>query len=326
MAAYTAVHLCSGYGGFELALRPLARIRTVCHVERDPYAAAVLVERMGEARLDQAPIWDDLQTFNGAAWRGRVDILTAGFPCQPFSSAGHRRGIDDDRWLWPDIARIIRGMEPRYVILENVPNVIRHGLPDVLHGLAALGFDAEWGCLSAAAVGAPHVRERFWLVAEVAHPVRVGRTQQSVSIENRETCVTGVALACEELADAEGIGRGWARLGPPAQEQPRRVADVYASSERVGFPPGRSDEGWDRWTTAGGPEPVLRRRSDGPPNGLADALHLGGNGLVPQCATEAIRQLVMRRISVKGAYDSDTPTVEAARASTPTSSTKGRQA
>ena len=140
--ALRALHLCSGYGGFELALRSVARVRTVAHVERDAYAAAVLVERMGQARLDQAPVWDDLVTFDGGPWRGRVDLITAGFPCQPFSSAGRQRGVDDDRWLWPDIARIIRDVGPRFVLLENVPQLVRLGLPHVLADLADLGFDA----------------------------------------------------------------------------------------------------------------------------------------------------------------------------------------
>ena len=113
-----ALHLCSGYGGFELALRGTAR--TVAHVERDAYAAATLVARMDEARLDRAPIWSDLTTFDARPWRGRVDIVTAGFPCQPFSAAGQQRGIDDDRWLWPAIARIINDVGPRFVVLENV--------------------------------------------------------------------------------------------------------------------------------------------------------------------------------------------------------------
>lgn len=105
--------LCAGYGGFSLGLR-LAGIdhRTVCYVERDAHAAATLVARMGEASLDQAPVWDDLESFDGSAWRGRVDLVTGGFPCPPFSAAGRRTGADDERWLWPDIARIIH--RPRW--------------------------------------------------------------------------------------------------------------------------------------------------------------------------------------------------------------------
>lgn len=100
MALRTALNLCDGYGGFSRALVPFG-VRTVCRVERDSYAAAILMERMGEARLDQAPIWDDLETFDGVPWRGRVDWITAGFPCPDFSSAGSRAGVDGEHWLWP---------------------------------------------------------------------------------------------------------------------------------------------------------------------------------------------------------------------------------
>ena len=163
------MHLCSGYGGFELGLR-LAGVpcRSVCHIERDSFAAATLVARMAEKNLDQTPIWDDLTTFDGTAWRGRVDCVTAGFPCQPFSVAGSRLGVDDERWLWPAIERIIREVGPRFVFLENVPQLVRGGLPFVLSDLAQLGFDAEWGLLSASEVGAPHKRERFWLLAHAS--------------------------------------------------------------------------------------------------------------------------------------------------------------
>ena len=164
MVVRTALCLCDGYGGFELGLREHG-IRTVARVEQDSYAAAVLVERMETARLDKAPVWDDLTTFDGSAWRGRVDLITAGFPCQPFSAAGQRKGVDDDRWLWPAIGRIIRDVGPSLVFLENVPGLVQHGLPHVLADLADLGFDAEWGLFSAADVGAPHRRQRFWLLA-----------------------------------------------------------------------------------------------------------------------------------------------------------------
>ena len=150
----------------ELALR-LAGIpaRTVAHVERDAYAAATLVARMEEAHLDRAPIWSGLTTFDGGAFRGRVDLVTAGFPCQPFSSAGQRLGVDDDRWLWPAVWQCVRDMGPRFLFLENVPQLVRHGLSHVLADLAQDGWDAEWGLLTASAVGAPHKRERLWLLA-----------------------------------------------------------------------------------------------------------------------------------------------------------------
>lgn len=249
--------LCDGYGGTELALRSVARVSTVARVERDAYAAAVLVARMEEARLDQAPIWDDLHTFDGRPWCGRVDLVAAGFPCQPFSSAGARGGTGDDRWLWPSIARIISDVRPGWVLLENVRGLVRHGLPHVLADLARFGFDAEWGMYSAAAVGAPHKRERFWLVA---HTNRDGLAQVGQRATGRA-----------RNADRRDGALGWA------------------------WPPGPDDHtGWADYIAAGGPQPVVRRSTDGPPLGLADALHLGGNGLVPECAAEAWRQLLAR--------------------------------
>ena len=100
--------LCSGAGGIDLGLTlALPGYRTVGHVERETYAAATLVARMADAALDQAVIWDDIASFDGKPWRGAVDIVSAGYPCQPFSVAGKRRGADDPRHLWPQVARIL---------------------------------------------------------------------------------------------------------------------------------------------------------------------------------------------------------------------------
>ena len=253
--------LCDGYGGTELALRSVAPVRTVGRVERDSYAAAVLVERMEQSKLDLCPIWDDVDTFDGSAWRGRVDIIAAGFPCQPFSAAGQRRGTDDDRWLWPAIRRIICDVGPSIVLLENVPGLVRAGLPHVLADLAGLGFDAEWGLLSASAVGAPHRRQRFWLMADASGARRDERLRQSI--------------------ESSAVGR-------------RGVAEC-------GFPPRPDDHvGWADWIAQDGPEPSVRRSVDEStgrmvkPDHLADRLHLLGNGLVPRCAAHAWSQLLNR--------------------------------
>lgn len=161
--------LCAGVGGLELGLsRAIPGYRTVGYVERDAYAAAVLVARMEDEALDRAPIWDDLTTFDGKPWRGVVDLVSAGFPCQPFSVAGKRKRLDDDRWIWPQIARIIGEVEPSFVFLENVPGVLSHGAGAVLDSLASLGFDAEWDLFSAADVGAPHRRMRWFCLAHAA--------------------------------------------------------------------------------------------------------------------------------------------------------------
>lgn len=159
--------LCAGIECFGLALRAVVPdYRTVCAVEKDPVAVAVLVARQGDGSLPPFPIWDDVETFDGRDWRGRIDIITAGFPCQPWSVAGRRRGTDDNRWLWPAIARIICEVEPRLVFLENVPGILSGGLGHVLGDLAEAGFAAEWGCFTATEVGAPHKRERVFLLAD----------------------------------------------------------------------------------------------------------------------------------------------------------------
>lgn len=170
----SVIHLFSGMGAMELGLK-LAGIscHTVCHIERDAHAASVLVHHMNQGELDVAPIWGEVETFNGGRWRGRVDLVTASIPCQPWSSAGQRGGVSDDRWLWPEVFKVLADVGPRWFFLECTPGLNPRsgggGLPYILEDLARLGFDAEWGLLSAAAVGAPHLRQRFWLLAYSRH-------------------------------------------------------------------------------------------------------------------------------------------------------------
>ena len=158
--------ICTGIGGLDLGVRlAVPGSRVVGYVERDSYSAAVIVARMGDEALDEAPIWDDVATFDGRRWRGAVDIVTAGFPCQPWSTAGSRAGTADPRWIWPDIARIIGEVGPEWVFLENVPGLVSGGgLAEVLGSLATLGFDAEWTSVWASEVGAPHRRERVFIL------------------------------------------------------------------------------------------------------------------------------------------------------------------
>ncbi len=140
--------------------------RTVCAVELDPYAASVLVARQNDGFLPPFPIWDDVRTFDGRPWRGRVDVVSGGFPCQDISVAGKGAGIDGERsGLWSEFARIIGEVRPRHVFVENSPALVTRGLGRVLGDLAALGYDARWTVLGAADVGAPHRRDRLWLVA-----------------------------------------------------------------------------------------------------------------------------------------------------------------
>ena len=140
--------------------------RTVCAVERDAYAAAVLCQRQNDGLLPPFPVWSDVSTFNGYPWQGIVEVISGGFPCQDISVAGKGAGITGSRsGLWKEFARIIGEVRPRYVFVENSPVLTSRGLDVVLGDLAALGFAAEWGVLSAADVGAPYKRERMWIVA-----------------------------------------------------------------------------------------------------------------------------------------------------------------
>jgi len=167
----------SGYGGFQLGLRlayPDANFRTVAYIEWDKYCQRVIQARIEDGHLDDAPIWDDIKSFDGRPWCGVVDILSAGFPCQPHSNAGLRkvaRGLSDDRDLWPDCLRVISEVGAKRVILENVPGILVGNGERPPYGgtvvgqLAEIGYMSEWACISAADVGAPHLRNRWWLVA-----------------------------------------------------------------------------------------------------------------------------------------------------------------
>lgn len=158
--------LCAGAGGLDLGIKIAEPgFETVCFVERDARAAATLVGRMADAYLGQAPVYDDVKSFDGRAWRGRVHIILAGYPCQPFSTAGKRRGANDPRHLWPDIARIIGEVEPAAVLLENVAGHLGLGFYDVARELCRLGYRSKAGLFSAAEVGAGHERQRLFVLA-----------------------------------------------------------------------------------------------------------------------------------------------------------------
>ena len=161
--------LCAGVGGLELGISAaLPGYRAVCHVENEAYAAAVLAQRMEAGDLPPACVYSDLRTFDGRPWAGVVDLVSAGSPCQPFSVAGTRKGKDDPRHLWPHVMRVVREVGPRVVCLENVRGHLSLGFAQVLGDLASAGFSAEWGVFSAEEVGAPHRRERLFILAHAS--------------------------------------------------------------------------------------------------------------------------------------------------------------
>ena len=162
----THVSLCAGYGGIDLGLkRAIPDLRTIAFSEIEGYACANLVAKMEAGLLDAAPIWTNLKTFPWSEFRGKVDILSGGYPCQPFSAAGKRLGTEDPRHLWPFIADGIRLMQPRVCFFENVEGHISLGLRAVIEELGNMGYQMSWGIFSASEVGAPHQRKRVFILA-----------------------------------------------------------------------------------------------------------------------------------------------------------------
>ena len=172
--------LFAGAGGGILGGKLLGW-RTVCAVERDAYAAQVLAARQNDGSLPAFPIWSDVRSFDGRPWRGIVDVVSGGFPCQDISKAGNGAGIvlGSRSGLWVEMARIIREVRPQYAFLENSPAITSRGMDIVLGDLAEMGFDAQWGVFSACAQGAPHTRERMFVVANS----RCDRSQAGKRIE-----------------------------------------------------------------------------------------------------------------------------------------------
>jgi len=195
--------LFAGAGGGLLGSRLLGW-RTVCYVEKDPYCQKILQARIKDGYLDDAPIWDDARTFNGRPWAGLVDVVTAGFPCQPFSGAGKQLGEQDERNLWPDTLRIIREVGPEWLFLENVPRLLCFDyFGRILADLAESGFDARWDCIPASAVGAPHQRDRLWIVAHANRCKQGRRKQPKRESHRRDSDIAGYGTA-GEMADTKG--------------------------------------------------------------------------------------------------------------------------
>lgn len=232
--------LFAGVGGGILG-GLLSGFTTVCAVEMEPYCREVLLRRQRDRLLPLFPIWDDAKTFDGRPWRGLIHVVTAGFPCQPFSVAGKSLGVDDPRNLWPDTIRIIREVGPRFAFLENVPGLLAHDyFGQILGDLAEAGFDAEWDVISAEEVGAPHRRERLWIVCTDAERLRAPQQQGSESDERGRTGYVGEEVADALLPGLEERHRATQhpqpRLGPcswwAAEPEVGRVANGMA--HRVG--------------------------------------------------------------------------------------------
>jgi DNA (cytosine-5)-methyltransferase 1 len=274
------VSLCSGAAGLELGLKlAVPGARTVCYVERDAFACSILAGRMRDGVLDEAPIWTDLKTFRGAEWRGAVDIVTAGWPCQPFSTMGKGLGEKDERHLWPFVRDIVRDINPICLFGENVANHLKVGFDKVQDDLRGMGYSHEAGIFAAAEVGGTHIRNRLFVLA---YP-------SSEHARLREL----------EPLWGKTVGGRDGGLGSPTP-----------ASEREGFdrayPPTRErSELWGR-ITENDPllEPAFFTRPDAMAAGVGESCQADrnkqvramGNGVVPPCAAYAFMVLLGRAL------------------------------
>jgi DNA (cytosine-5)-methyltransferase 1 len=171
MSTYRELSLFSGNGGGLIATTIFLNIRTVGYVEFNPYCQKVISQRIKDGHLHEAPIFSNIKTFisEGYAkeYKGMVDIITGGFPCQPFSSAGLHKAQEDERNMWPATQEVIRIIQPRFLFLENVENLLHFQyVQHIFGGLAKIGYNAQWTVLSAKDIGAFFKRDRLWIFGE----------------------------------------------------------------------------------------------------------------------------------------------------------------
>jgi DNA (cytosine-5)-methyltransferase 1 len=211
--------LFAGAGGGILGGKLLGW-ETVCAVEWEPYPCGVLIARQNEGILSPFPIWDDVQTFDGRPWRGLVDVVSGGFPCQDISAAGKGAGITGERsGMWSHMARIIGEVRPRFAFVENSPMLTSRGLGTVLGDLAELGYDAEWCVLGADDAGAPHRRKRIWILAHTTSE----RLEGAKSIGDKKskcewTCNCSGQHPIGQLADTDLLGCVHGQVGKRTTE------------------------------------------------------------------------------------------------------------
>jgi len=281
----TYISLYTGGGGLDLGFR-LANPDAVplLYVERELPAAALVVDHIEAGLLDAAPVWADTGTLDCKPFADKVDWIIGGFPCQPFSVAGKQRGTEDQRWLWDDIRRLAVEIRPRYLFLENTPGLLVHsGIGTILGDLSEIGFDAEWTSIRASDVGAPHRRERVFLLAYSDNrlgngPIEEVRAGRSPSVDDSNH------LVADTISQR---GRGWHTGGEYAEHA---------------FPPGPAASAeWrdilsQRPDLAPAIESPVRGMDDGTSRGLARAtqLRILGNGVVPQQAALAFHILKER--------------------------------
>ena len=260
--------LFSGIGGFSLGLER-AGMQTVAFCECEPYCRAVLRKHWPEI-----PIYDNVRTLFGTSLAANgieAELICGGFPCQDISIAGNGAGINGERsGLWREFARIIGEVRPRYVVVENVSALLGRGLDTLLGDLAALGFDAEWHCIPASAIGAPHRRDRVWIIA---YPIREQLREQSR--RSGGTSGADAALAADH-------GPEWIA----ANSLQPRLQDWGSVEDQGRQLLGRNSRCW--WPIESG----ICGRNDGIPRRV-DRLRALGNAVVPQIPEIIGRAILM---------------------------------
>jgi DNA (cytosine-5)-methyltransferase 1 len=286
--------LFSGIGGFSLGLER-AGMHTVAFCERDEYCRAVLRKHWPDV-----PCFDDIHTIDadGLARLGRIDLVCGGFPCQPFSVAGEQKGKADDRHLWPEMCRVIALARPAWVIGENVAGLIAMALDDVLADLESLGYTARTFVIPAAAVGAPHRRDRLWIVARDANsdgePVSALDAEEVAELRRTPTdaaVLLGRTLVGDEpyrdVQRAEDVADAVSARLQNARDEQRAASDSQPGQSHF-----RDTYDGGHWSV----EPDVGRVAHGVPKRV-DRLRCLGNAVVPQIP-EIIGRAIMHEHSV----------------------------
>jgi len=272
--------LFSGIGGFSYGLKQAGGFRTVAYCEIEEYPREILLHRMEEGQLDPAPIHQDITKLDGRPLRGHVDLICGGFPCQDLSVAGKQAGIDGDRsGLWREYARLIREIRPRYILVENVPNLLVLGMDRVLRDMASSGYDAEWSCISAAEMGAPHKRDRVWIIGQLADSKSNDARQPKKQSQNKPEGSDCTAIRVRFQSEPGGCSQNVAdsdEQGPQGYGGFDNERDCPCQRTAWSCCPSHEDE---RLARSG-----IRRISNGIPSRVG-RLRALGNAIVPQIAT-----------------------------------------
>ena len=288
------ISFCSGYGGIELGLR-LAGLdaRTVCYVEIEAFAQANLVAKIEEGKMDAAPIWTDLKTFPARKFSGRIHGIIGGYPCQPFSAAGQRKGAEDPRHLFPYIREHIRTIRPLWCFFENVRGHVSLGLREVKRDLEQLGYTVEAGIFSAEEVGAPHRRERIFILAysEGYGSGRNSRKLQKKDEPEKEERQKGRIRKPNNAGQGKELGNPECR-GREGGNVNRETTEVIGAGCHPVWPARPSEEQfkWEEPRTVSSEHPQTKSFLGSTIDGVAsrvDQLRLLGNGVVPQTAAKA---------------------------------------